>query len=103
MRRPVRRSFEPAKPANHKMTMKNISLVQPYLNFDGRCEEAIEFYRGALGAETVMLLRFKDNPEPPQPGCVTPATETIVMNAEIRIGETAVIGFHAPYPDDTTH
>ena len=38
-------------------------LVQPYLNFDGRCEEAIEFYRKAVGAEVVMLLRFKDNPD----------------------------------------
>ena len=25
--------------------------VQPYLFFDGRCEEAIEFYQRALGAE----------------------------------------------------
>jgi PhnB protein len=73
------------------MTMKNISLVQPYLNFDGRCEEAIEFYRGALGAETVMLLRFKDSPEPPPPGCATPGTENKVMHAEIRIGETVVM------------
>ena len=38
--------------------------IQPYLFFDGRCEEAIEFYRTALGAEVIMLMRFKDNPEP---------------------------------------
>ena len=31
-------------------------LVQPYLSFDGRCEEAIEFYRKALGAETIGTL-----------------------------------------------
>ena len=41
--------------------------IQPYLFFDGRCEEAIEFYRTALGAEVIMLMRFKDNPEPPRP------------------------------------
>ena len=40
--------------------------VQPYLFFDGRCEEAIEFYRRALGAEVAMVMRFKDSPEPPQ-------------------------------------
>jgi len=70
--------------------MKNISLVQPYLNFDGRCEEAIEFYRGALGAEVVMQLRFKDSPEPPPPGCA-PVDPNKVMHAEIRIGETVVM------------
>lgn len=37
--------------------------VQPYLSFDGRCEEAIQFYQHALGAEVTMLVRFKDSPE----------------------------------------
>ena len=39
--------------------MKN-AMIQPYLFFDGKCEEAIEFYKKALGAEVVMLMRFKD-------------------------------------------
>jgi PhnB protein len=38
--------------------------VQPYLFFDGRCDEAVEFYRSALGAEVTMLMRFKDSPDP---------------------------------------
>ena len=38
--------------------------VQPYLFFEGRCEEAVEFYRGAVGAEVTMLMRFKDSPDP---------------------------------------
>jgi PhnB protein len=38
--------------------------VQPYLFFDGRCEEALEFYRRALGAEVEMLMRFRDSPDP---------------------------------------
>ncbi len=50
-------------------------LVQPYLFFDGRCEEAIEFYRKVLGAEVHMLMRFKDSPEPPQPDMVPPGSE----------------------------
>jgi len=66
----------------------NQSIVQPYLNFNGRCEEALDFYRGALGAEVTMLLRFKDNPDPPQPGCATPGTENKVMHASFNIGGT---------------
>jgi PhnB protein len=65
--------------------------IQPYLFFDGRCEEAIEFYRGALGAEVTMLLRFKDSPEPPQPGMVPPGAENKVMHASLRIGDTTVL------------
>jgi len=65
--------------------------VQPYLFFDGRCEEAIDFYRSALGAEVLMLLRMKDSPEPPPPGMVPPGSENKVMHACIRIGETSVM------------
>jgi PhnB protein len=65
--------------------------VQPYLFFDGRCEEALDFYRRALGAEVEMLMRFKDNPEPPQPGMVAPGTEDKVMHATFRVGEARVM------------
>ncbi|MFZ5792474.1 MAG: VOC family protein [Pseudomonadota bacterium] len=65
--------------------------VQPYLFFDGRCEEAIEFYRRALGAELVMLMRFKDSPEPLQPGMVPPGAESKVMHASFRIGEATLM------------
>jgi PhnB protein len=65
--------------------------VQPYLFFDGRCEEAIEFYRKALGAEVTMLMRFKESPEPPQPGMVPPGAEDKVMHASFRIGDTIVM------------
>ena len=65
--------------------------VQPYLFFDGRCEEALEFYRKALGAEVATLMRFKDNPEPPQPGMSPPGSENKVMHASFRIGDTTVM------------
>lgn len=65
--------------------------LQPYLFFDGRCEEAIEFYRKALSAEVAMLMRFKDSPEPPQPGMVPPGSENKVMHASVRIGDTTVL------------
>jgi PhnB protein len=62
--------------------------VQPYLFFDGRCEEAIEFYRKTLGAEVTMLMRFKDNPEP-MPGKAPPGDK--VMHSSFRIGDTTVM------------
>jgi PhnB protein len=64
--------------------------VQPYLFFDGRCEEAIEFYEAVFGAKVDMLMRFKDNPEP-QPGMCPPGAENKVMHAALRIGETVVM------------
>jgi len=66
-------------------------LVQPYLMFDGRCEEAIEFYRRAVGAETTMLMRFKDSPEPAPPGMVPPGSENKVMHAAMKIGDSVVM------------
>jgi PhnB protein len=65
--------------------------VQPYLFFDGRCEEAIEFYRRALGAQVDMMMRFKDCPEPAQPGMVPPGAENKVMHAAIRVGDATVL------------
>src|ERR1700722_4748556 len=71
--------------------------VQTYLFFDGRCEEAIDFYRGALGAEVTMLMRFKDCPESAQgssaqEGCaIAPGTENKIMHASLRIGDATVL------------
>lgn len=65
--------------------------VQAYLFFDGRCDEAIEFYRKVLGAEVTMLMRYKDNPEPPQPGMVPPGSENKVMHSSFRVGDTTVM------------
>ena len=65
--------------------------VQPYLFFDGRCEEAIAFYRKALGAEVTMLMRVKESPEPHRPGMLPPGSEDKVMHAAIRIGDTTVL------------
>lgn len=65
--------------------------VQPYLFFDGRCEEAIDFYRKALGAEVTTLMRYSESPDPVPPGMVPPGSENKVMHAEFRIGETTVM------------
>ena len=66
-------------------------LVQPYLFFDGRCEEAIEFYKRAVGANVAMLVRLKDSPDPPPPGMVPPGSENKVMHATLTIGESTVM------------
>lgn len=65
--------------------------VQPYLFFDGRCEEAIEFYQSALGAKVEMLMRFEESPEPPAPGMIPPGSGDKVMHTSMRIGDTTVM------------
>jgi PhnB protein len=65
-----------------------MTLVEPYLFFDGRCEEAIEFYRRALGAELQFMMRFKESPEPP----MVPATSgDRIMHATLKIGESSMM------------
>ena len=66
-------------------------LVQTYLNFDGRCEEALEFYKRSIGAEVTRLMRFKDSPEPPAPGCMAPGSENKVMHAQFRVGNALIM------------
>jgi PhnB protein len=65
--------------------------VEPYIFFNGRCEEAVEFYKKTLGAEVMMLMRFKDSPEPPQPGMVPPGSENKIMHVSFHIGDSTVM------------
>jgi PhnB protein len=62
--------------------------VQPYLFFDGRCDEAIAFYRDALGAEVTALMRFKESPDP---SACPPELGDKVMHVNLRIGATAIM------------
>ena len=62
--------------------------VQPYLNFNGRCEEALEFYRRALGAEVEAMMRFKDSPDP---SMVSPGSENKVMHSSFRVGDAIML------------
>lgn len=72
-------------------TAKDNRTIEPYLFFNGRCEEAIEFYRKARGAEVQMMMRFKDSPEPPPPGMSPPNWENKIMHASVRIGGSIVM------------
>lgn len=75
--------------------------AQPYLNFDGRCEEALNFYRSAVGAEVTMLMRFKDSPDVKAspdgcaPGMIPPGAENKVMHCSFRIGDTELMASDA--------
>jgi PhnB protein len=64
--------------------------VQPYLFFDGRAEEAIEFYKSKLGAKVEMMMRFKESPDPSASMSV-PGAENKVMHAALRIGDATVM------------
>ena len=65
--------------------------IQPYLFFEGRCEEALMFYRDVLGAEISQLMRYRDNPDPPPPGMLPPGSEDRIMHASMRIGDSTVL------------
>jgi PhnB protein len=65
--------------------------IQPYLFFSGRCEEAIEFYRTAIGAEVDMVMRFNESPEPMPPGVLQEGFEAKVMHASFRVGDATIL------------
>jgi PhnB protein len=65
--------------------------AETYLNFDGRCEEALEFYKRVLGAEVECLMRFKDSPEPCAPGMMPPGSENKVLHSSFRIGSSRLM------------
>ena len=66
-------------------------VVEPYLFFNGRCEEAVKFYQTALGAELQMTMRFKESPEPHPPGLLPPDWGDKIMHTSLRIGSTTVM------------
>ena len=64
--------------------------VQTYLFFEGRCEEALDFYRRALSAEIGQVLRFRDNPDDPDHTMFPPGAADMIMHAEMTLGETSI-------------
>lgn len=71
------------------MSTSKPNTVQPYLFFGGRCEEALDFYKKAVGAEVEMLTRFKEGP-PSQPG-MPDCFEEKIMHASVRIGDSVIL------------
>jgi PhnB protein len=62
--------------------------VQPYLFFDGRCDEALEFYKKSIGAEVKMLMRWKDSPDK---SMSVPENAEKVMHAQFQVGDTTIM------------
>lgn len=65
--------------------------AQAYLFFNGRCEEAAEFYRTALGAEITALMRVKESPEPAPPGMYPPGSDDKILHMSLRLGDTTLM------------
>ena len=63
--------------------------VQPYVFFDGRCEEALEFYKKAIGAQVEMVMRWKDSPDK---SMCSPDNADKVMHAQFKVGDSTIMG-----------
>jgi PhnB protein len=74
--------------------------VQPYLFFEGKCEEAIEFYKRALGAKVEALMRYKEAPEAAPPGMLAPGWDDKVMHSSFKIGDAIVMASDGMRPSD---
>ena len=72
-------------------TKQDNRVIQPYLFFNGTCEQAGEYYRKALGAQVEMTMRYKESPEPPPPGRIPPGFENKIMHTSFRIGSTTIM------------
>ncbi|MCO5112051.1 MAG: VOC family protein [Burkholderiaceae bacterium] len=72
--------------------------VQPYLFFDGRCEEALTFYSQALGAQVTALMRYRESPEPPPPGNALAGDK--IMHANLQIGATQIMASDGQRPGE---
>ena len=69
----------------------NSNPIQPYLLFNGRCQEALDFYGKALGAKVDFLMRYKESPQPMPGGKLPPGWEDKVMHTTFRIGDTVLM------------
>lgn len=67
------------------------SLIEPYLFFGGRCQEALDFYGKAIGAKVDMVMLFSDSPQPMPPGVLQPGFESKVMHASFHVGENRLM------------
>ncbi len=67
------------------------AMVQPYLFFGGRCEEALEFYQSAVGARVLMKMRFNECPDPMPEGMLQAGFEDKIMHASITIGKQTIM------------
>ena len=65
--------------------------IEAYLFFEGRCEEAMDFYRHSLGAEMLSLMRYGDSPEAPPPDKLPPGSQDKVMHGSMRLNGSTLM------------
>lgn len=75
--------------------------IEPYLMFGGRCEEALAFYKTALGAQVEMVMKFSESPEPMPPGTLAPGYEHKIMHSSFTIGGSRIMASDGCGPGDT--
>jgi PhnB protein len=73
------------------MSTPDTTTIQPYIFFGGRCDEALAFYKKALGATVDVLMRYQESPEPAPPGMLAPGWEKKVMHTTFRVGGAVVM------------
>ena len=66
-------------------------FIQPYLYFNGSCEEAINFYKQALGAEVTFMMRYDESPDPQSKACMAPGMEKKIMHSNVQIRDTQIM------------
>jgi len=70
---------------------ERVMQLNPYLSFEGRCEEALEFYKQAVGAKPEFMMRYKEAPDQPPEGMLAPGSENKIMHCSFMIGDTRVM------------
>ena len=76
------------------------STIQPYLFFGGRCQEALDYYKGALGAQVDLVMRFDESPAPMPEGMLAPGFEGKVMHSSFRVGGSTILASDGCKPED---
>jgi len=74
--------------------------IHPYLFLGGRCEEALDFYKKALGAKVDMVMRFSESPDPVPPGMIPPGYENKVMHSSFHVGDAMVMASDGCGPNE---
>lgn len=78
----------------------NTTTVHPYLFFGGRCDEALAFYRQAIGLEVEILMRYSESPDPAPPGMLAEGWENKVMHTTFRVGQSTFMASDGCSPED---
>ena len=79
------------------------TTVTPYIFLSGRCEEALNFYRDALGARIDMMMRFNESPDPVPPGMLQAGFEDKIMHSSFRVGDTVIMASDGCDDKSTPH